>query len=442
MNAGQATDNAPGGAGKASTANTSTADTSAAARVLAGLGTQLDGLHEIYMDLHRNPEPSFAEHRTSAIVAEKLASWDYSIVHLAGTGVVGVLANGDGPTALARADMDALPVTEATGLPYSSDVPGLMHACGHDVHVTALLGAARLMAENRSAWSGTYIALFQPAEEAGGGARAMVADGLTAKVPRPDVVLGQHVMPLPAGSLATAPGPVLSAVDSIKVTVHGKGTHGSMPHLGVDPVVLAASIVLKLQTVVSRETRPGEFAVVTVGALNAGTKSNIIAEHATLLLNIRSYDADVRTQVLAAIERIVRGECATAGSPREPDFEYYDQFPATNNDPGATAQLTSAFLQHFGSGVVNQAEPQGASEDFSDLATAFGVPYSYWFLGGADPGAYAVAADGGTVARDIPANHSPLFAPVPEPTLAVGVSALVVAALAWLEGPRGDESVQ
>ncbi|WP_427017486.1 amidohydrolase [Pseudarthrobacter sp. P1] len=238
--------------------------------VLAGLESELGWLKETYTHLHRHPELSFQEHGTSKLVEEKLTAFGYAVTRIGGTGVVGVLANGDGPTVLSRADMDALPVTEATGLPYSSGVDGVMHACGHDMHVTALLGAAKLLADGRGAWSGTYIALFQPAEVVGGGSQAMVDDGLAAKVPRPDVVFGQHVMPIPAGTPATTAGPVLSAGDSLKITVHGKGAHGSMPHMSVDPVVLAASIVLKLQTIVSRETKPGEFAVVTVGGAQRG----------------------------------------------------------------------------------------------------------------------------------------------------------------------------
>lgn len=403
--------------------------------VLTGLDSELAGLRDTYRQLHRHPELSFQEHGTSQLVAEKLASFGYSVQHIGGTGVVGVLVNGDGPTVLSRADMDALPVTEATGLPYASTVEGVMHACGHDVHVTALLGAAQLLAQGRDAWSGTFIALFQPAEELGGGSQAMVDDGLAAKVPRPDVVLGQHVMPLPAGVVATATGPVLSAGDSLKVTVHGKGSHGSMPHMSVDPVVLAASIVLKLQTIVSRETKPGEFAVVTVGALNAGTKSNIIPDRAVLLLNIRSYDNKLRTRVLDAIERIVKGECAAACSPRGPDFEFYDQFPLTSNDAGVTEKVTAAFTSHFGGAAVQHASRQTASEDFSRIPDAFGVPYTYWLLGGCDPQTYRAAAARGTVEQDIPANHSPFFAPVVEPTLSMGVQSHVAAALAYL-GPN------
>jgi hippurate hydrolase len=402
--------------------------------VLAGLEAELPWVRDIYQDLHRHPELSLEEHRTAQLIAEKLTTFGYEVTHLGGTGVVGVLPNGEGPAVLARADMDALPVTEATGLDYSSTVAGVMHACGHDVHVSTLLGAAKLMADGRAAWSGTYIALFQPAEEVGAGSQAMVDDGLVTSVPRPDVAFAQHVMPIAAGTVATAAGPVLSAGDSLRITVFGKGAHGSMPHMAVDPVVLASSIVLRLQTVVSRETKPGDFAVVTVGALNAGTKSNIIPDRATLLLNIRTYDNQVRTAVLAAIERIVRGECVTAGSPQEPKFEYYDQFPLTSNDEAVTAKVTDAFTAHFGSDAVHSATRQTASEDFSRIPDAFGVPYTFWMIGGADPETYRAAVANGTLRRDVPANHSPFFAPVMDPTLEVGVRAQVVAALTYLGG--------
>ena len=412
----------------------------AIASVLANLGAAGDWLEATYKQLHSHPELSFQEHASGDFVAGALASFGFTVQRLGGTGAVGVLANGDGAVVMSRADMDALPVTEATGLPYASTVAGVMHACGHDVHMTALLGAARLMAEARQAWSGTLIVVFQPAEEVGRGSRAMVDDGLTHKVPRPDVVLGQHVMPLPAGKLATAAGPVLSAADSLRITVHGKGAHGSMPHMSVDPVVLAASIVVKLQTIVSRETRPGEFAVVTVGALNAGTTANIIPDRATLLVNIRSYDDAVRTRILAAIERIVTGECAGAGSPLPADIELYDQFPLTSNDVAAAERIGEAFAAHFGPETVMAATPQTASEDFSVLPDAFGVPYNYWFLGGMDPEMFRAARDPGGAAPEIPANHSPLFAPVMNPTLGVGVQAHVVAALAYLAGRMPSSS--
>ncbi|WP_288026385.1 amidohydrolase [Arthrobacter sp.] len=409
--------------------------------ILATLDQELQWQRELYKEFHRHPELSLQEVATAKTVEDKLTGWGYAVQRIGGTGVVGVLENGEGACVLARADIDALPVTEATGLDYAStdtgtdtdgSTVGVMHACGHDMHITALLGAAKLLADQRGAWSGTYIALFQPAEETAAGARAMLDDGLAAKVPRPDVALAQHVMATEAGTIGTTAGPILSAGDSIRITVHGRGAHGSMPHNSVDPVVLAASIVLRLQTIVSRETMPGEFAVVTVGASNAGTKSNIIADRAVLLLNIRTYDTELRGRVIASIERIVRGECAAAGSPKEPEFEYYDQYPLTTNDAGANTKVTEAFTAHFAPGLVYHTAPATASEDFSRIPDAFGVPYVYWTVGSVPSDVYRKAVENGTVAQDIPANHSPFFAPAIDPTLAVATQAQAVAALAYL----------
>jgi amidohydrolase len=401
-------------------------------QILESLDQELVWQRELYRQLHRQPELSLQETNTAAQIEQQLTGFGFDVQRIGGTGVVGVLGNGAGATVLARADIDALPVTEATGLEYASTVPGVMHACGHDMHIASLLGAAKLMADGRSHWSGTYIALFQPAEETAAGSKAMVEDGLVSKVPRPDVAFAQHVMPAEAGTIGTTAGPVLSAGDSLKITVYGRGAHGSMPHLSVDPVVLAASIVLRLQTVVSRETQPGQFAVVTVGASNAGTKSNIIADRAELLLNLRTYDTELRTRIMASIERIVRGECAAAGSPQDPDFEYYDQFPLTSNDAATTQRVTAAFVDHFGDTAVYQTTPVTASEDFSRIPDAFGVPYTYWTVGSVPSEKYRQAVANGSVSTDIPANHSPFFAPAIDPTLGVATAAHVVAAVTYL----------
>lgn len=399
---------------------------------LTDLDELLPRLRDLYRELHQHPELSLAEHRTAERIEAELSSLDVEVQRIGGTGVVAIIRNGAGPTVLARADTDALPVSEQTGLDYASQVDGAMHACGHDMHVATLLGAVELLATNKAAWAGTYIGLFQPAEETAQGAQAMLDDGLVDKIPTPEVALSQHVMPTEAGTIGTSAGPVLSAGDSLKITVYGRGAHGSMPHNSVDPVVLASSIVMRLQTIVSRETKPGEFAVVTVGALNAGSKSNIIADRAELLLNLRTYDAELREQLMAAIERIVRGECQAAGSPQEPEFEYYDQFPLTDNDPTVNAQVTEAFTEYFGSDAVYETKPYTASEDFSRIPDAFGIPYTYWFVGSVAPEKYRRAVQQGTVSQDIPANHSPFFAPEIDPTLEIGIRTQVVGALAYL----------
>jgi amidohydrolase len=409
--------------------------------VLAGLDGIRAEQEELYRSLHQHPELSHQEHRTAAAAAEGLRQAGFQVhTEVGGTGVVGVLRNGDGPSVLLRADMDALPVRESTGLPYAStatatdgdgnEVP-VMHACGHDVHVACLLGAARLLAGAREAWRGTLVALFQPAEETGDGARGMVDDDLAGIVGGVDVALAQHVMAFPTGWVGTHPGPVLSAADSMRVTVHGRGAHGSMPQAAVDPVVLAAMIVVRLQTVVAREVPPTETAVLTVGSIQAGTKSNIIPDSAQLLLNLRTYSDSTRTTMLDAIRRIVTAECQASGSPREPEFELFDRFPLTDNDTAATERVAAAFGDFFAD-RARTVPQQSASEDFSDIPRALAVPYTYWCVGGTDAEAYQRAEQAGRIAQDIPVNHSATFAPVPQPTLTTGTQALVVAALAWL----------
>ncbi|QNE37812.1 amidohydrolase [Leifsonia shinshuensis] len=413
--------------------------------MLAGQPGIAQWQEDFYRTVHQHPELGHQEVKTAAAVADALREYGFAVQEKVGsTGVIGILENGDGPVVLMRADMDALPIAEATGLPYASsehatdrdgaDVP-VMHACGHDAHVACLLGAARLLAATPSAWQGTYIALFQPAEELADGAEFMIGDHLADRIPHPDVALAQHVLPFPSGRVGTRAGAFLSSGDSMRVTVWGRGSHGSMPQLSVDPVVLASTIVLRLQGIVSREVTPGEFAVLTVGRIAGGAKSNVIADHAVLELNLRTFSDATRTAMVNAIHRIVDGECAASGSPKPAEYELYDHYPVTVNDPAATAKVADAFAAYFGDAAFT-IDRQSASEDFGELPDALGTPYTYWGVGSVDPGRYAKAQAAGTVATDIPANHSPYFAPVIEPTLRTGTAAAVVAALAWLGDGR------
>jgi amidohydrolase len=403
----------------------------------------LDELAALYRDLHAHPELAFAEHRTAGIAADRLRDLGYQVTTgVGGTGVVGVLSNGAGPTVLLRADMDGLPVLEQTGLPYAStgratdsggtDVP-VMHACGHDMHVTCLLGAAAELAAAHDAWRGTLLLVFQPAEEAGQGARAMIDDGLLRRFPVPDIVLGQHVMPLPAGVLGVHGGAAMAGADALRVVLYGQGGHGSRPETTVDPVLMAAATVLRLQGVVSREVAGSETAVLTVGALRAGTAANIIPDQAELLLSLRSFNDKVHDKARAAIDRIIRAEAAASGAPKEPEITTEVSFPVLVNDPAACAKLTERF--NAGVGLTLDPGPVTGSEDVGLLATAAGVPCVYWFLGGSDPALFSgvtTIEEARVIVDGLPSNHSPLFAPVVEPTLRTGVAALTAAARAWL----------
>lgn len=411
------------------------ATTERARAILSGLASTRPQREELYKFFHQNPELSMQEHVTAERIVHELEASGIAAHRIGETGVVAVIDNGDGPVVVARADIDALPVKEVSGKDYAStatqvddktgaEVP-VAHACGHDVHLMSLLSALQAFSENKDQWSGTFVGVFQPAEETAEGARAMLAAGLKEAMPRPDVYLGQHVLAsLPGGYVGTRRGPVLSSAFSVKVTVHGKGSHGSMPELGVDPVVLASSIVMRLQTVVSREVAASETAVVTVGAIHAGSKSNIIADSAELLINTRAYSREVSEYLKEAIERIVRAECVAARSPHEPEFTYYDRYPLTDNNAETTDTVRDAFDAYFADEACDlDAVP--ASEDFSIIPDELGVPYTYWGLGGfADTNA-AVG------------NHNPAFAPDLQPTLDRGVEAIVVAACAWL-GRRAE----
>lgn len=406
----------------------------AAAAILADLAETRDARDAQYIEFHRHPELSMQEHWTSARIAELLDDLGVEVVKVGATGMVGVIGNGDGPVVAARADFDGLPMKEESGKPYAStftqvdentgaETP-VAHSCGHDVHVMALLGAVEQLAKHRDAWSGTFLAIFQPGEETASGARDMVDGGLVDKLPKPDVVLAQHVLgTVPGGCVGTRPGPVLSTASSIEIVVHGAGSHGSMPHLGVDPIVLAASVVLRLQTIVSREVNPFQMAVVTVGSLQAGSAANIIPDSATLLLNVRAYSNEVREELIAAIERIARAECDASRAP-EPVIEVLDMYPLTDNDAATTARIRAAFDAHFGPDRVADMEQVPASEDFSYLAHGVGAPYCYWGFG--------AFAEG----QEVFPNHNPSFGPTMQPTLNTGAEAAAVAALAWLSpGP-------
>lgn len=403
-------------------------------------------LVSVYKDIHQHPELGFQEHRTADIVAARLQALGFEVTTGIGrTGVVGVLKNGAGPTALLRADMDALPIKEDTGLDYASTVTvtddhgttvPVAHACGHDLHITCLLGAAQCLAADRSSWSGTAVLVFQPAEELGAGAQAMVDDGVFDRFPAPDVILGQHVAPLPAGKIAGHPGPAYAGSDSLRVRLVGRGAHGSMPEASIDPIVLAAATILRLQTVISREVPSTATAVLTVGSVHAGDAANVIPGHAEIQLNIRSYDTAVRRRILDSVERIVFGEAATAGAPHEPTITQIERFPVVTNDPEALGKTFNTFASWLGDDNILDPGAGAGSEDVGIFATSCGAPLSYWLLGGADPSQFTRGDMTDPALLAVPSNHSPRYAPVIDPTLALGVRALVTAAQAWLPATR------
>jgi amidohydrolase len=408
--------------------------------ILAGYEALRPGQEAFYQDLHRHPELSHQEHHTARRVGDRLHGDGFTVTSgIGGTGVVGVLANGSGPAVLLRCELDALPVREETGAPYAStatatDASGhqvpVDHACGHDLHMACMTGMAKLMADHRDRWNGTLITLFQPAEETGEGAQDMVDDGLFKRIPVPDVALAQHLLSGMAGTVRTRSGPFMSAADSLKVTVYGRGGHGADPQNTVDPVVLAAMIIIRLQTIVSREVAPGDIAVVTVGSCRAGTRSNVIPDFAVLELNMRSYSGVTRQRMLDAVHRIVRAECQASGSPKDPEFETTLSFPVTVNDPAVTEKVAKAFAAHFGD-KADEIPRQTVSEDFSKIPDSAGVPYTYWGLGYTDRDTYLAAEKDGTL-DDLTSNHSPKFLPPMQPCLRTGTEALLAGALAWL----------
>jgi len=413
---------------------------------LSGLDAAYPKLDALYRDLHKNPELSRHESKTAARLAAQLRAIGFEVTeHVGGNGVVGVLRNGPGPTVLVRTDMDALPVKEQTGLPYASaatgkneagDTVSVMHACGHDIHMTSWVGAATLLAGMKARWHGTLVMVGQPAEEVVAGARAMLDDGFLTRFPKPDFALAIHDTHLhPAGQVGLTPGYALTNTDAVDITFYGKGGHGATPHATVDPIVMAARAVVTLQSIVSREVNPLDPAVITVGSFHAGTKRNIIPDTAKLELTVRSYKPEVQKHLLAAIARIAKAEAEAAGAPREPTVFINPEQSAQSlyNDPALIERLGGALRKALGAANVVASEPVMPSEDFGAFGRAAGIPSALLWVGAAEPGAFAKAkAAGGTVAG----LHTAGFTPDREPTIRTGVAALTLSVLELLGKSR------
>jgi len=392
----------------------------------------MPGLMTIYRDLHSHPELSFKENRSAGIMAAEAKKAGFEVTTgVGGTGVVAVLRNGPGPVLLLRADMDGLPVTEQTGVPYASQNPGVMHACGHDTHMTAWIGTARRMAAMKADWSGTLVMIGQPAEEIGSGARAMLKDGLYTRFPKPSTVIAFHdSASLPAGTIGIVDGYAMANVDSVDVLVKGQGGHGAYPHLAKDPIVIASRIVTTLQTLISRETDPLESGVVTVGSFQAGTKHNIIPPEAKLQITVRSYTPEVRQHLLDGIARIAKGEAIAAGMPDDklPVVKLEDQHtPATFNTHELTSRMTGLFTARFGKDRILPVRAQMGGEDFSEfyLADKSAQSLLMW-IGGVRKDKWEAA--GGDITK-LPSIHSPFWAPDAEAVVSTAVEAMTSASL-------------
>ena len=409
--------------------------------VQAQVQKEYASLVTFYKDLHAHPELSFQEERTARKVADELKQAGFAVTtKVGGNGVVGVWRNGSGPTILVRADLDALPVKEESGLAYAStnrakDDQGnevsVMHACGHDMHMTVFIGTARTLAALKDHWQGTLVLIGQPAEERVGGARQMIADGLFNRFPRPDYCLALHVNgSLAAGSVGYTEGYALANVDTVDITFRGVGGHGSAPHMTKDPIVLAAQAILAFQTIVSRETEPGNPAVVTVGSIHGGTKHNIIPDEVKLQLTVRSYTDEVRTNTITSIKRITRAMAQAAGVPdnRMPVVTLSDEsVSATFNDPPLTRRLSGAFQSWLGADKTVAIKPVMGAEDFSEYGrTQEKIPICMFWLGAVEPKRVEESRQSGV---PLPSLHSSRFAPVPEPTIRTGVTAMTAAVL-------------
>ena len=421
--------------------STTTTTSAAVPEIQPWLTQAFPRLQTLYQNLHAHPELSFHEEKTSAQIAAAWRAAGYEVTpNVGGFGVVAVLRNGAGPTVLLRTETDALPVTEQTGLPFASTVTtkdeagnsvGVMHACGHDIHMTALVGTAELLAQLTNRWHGTLVLIAQPAEERGGGSKAMLADGLFTRFPKPEVCLAFHdSADAPAGQITYTSGYSSANADSVDITVRGIGGHGAHPQKTKDPVLLAAQIVVALQTIVSRETRPGEAVVVTVGTIHGGTKNNIIPDEVKLQLTVRTFGDESRTQTLNAIKRIVNGCAVTAGVPADlmPVIKFgADYTPSLYNDPALTERLVSLFGAEFGATNVVAKEAGTGAEDFSRYGrTADKIPICMFNVGAVNPAVYAAAKKDGTA---LPSLHSSKWAPDAEPAIKTGITALTLAAL-------------
>ena len=402
------------------------------------LESETESLTQLYKDLHQAPELSFEEEQTAAKMAGQLRELDFDVTEkVGGHGVVGVLKNGDGPALLLRADMDALPVVEETGLDYASQVKvrdargatvGVMHACGHDMHMTMLVGTLKYLVEHRDDWQGTLVPIFQPAEERGAGAKAMLDDGLFTRFPRPDYALALHVAAdRPTGRVAWRTGYAMANVDSVDITVKGKGGHGAYPHMTIDPIVIAAKLVLDLQTIASREIKPIDPVVVTVGAIQAGTKHNVISDECKLQLTVRTYTPEIREQVFKAIRRKASAAAASAGAP-EPEIEFSDGTPALSNDEKLASLIEPAIRKAVGKDNVEESEPSMGGEDFGAYGRA-GVPILMMSVGSVSQDRLDKYKENGGV----PSLHSPLYYPEIEPTIVTGVTTLATASLELLQ---------
>lgn len=411
----------------------------------AGLGAQtpdlrpeverlFPSLDALYMNLHRHPELSGQERATAATIAAQWKALGCEVtVGVGGHGVVGVIRNGAGPVILLRAELDALPVLEKTGLPYASEAPGVMHACGHDLHLTCLTGAAATLTRLKARWRGTVILVAQPSEETAGGARAMIADGLFTRWPKPQFAFSLHdTGNLPSHQIAWTEGYAFANVDSVDITIHGKGGHGARPNTTVDPVVVAARTILALQTLVSREKDPMEPGVVTVGSIHAGTKHNIISDEAKLQLTVRSYAPEVRRQLLDGIVRVVKAEALAAGAPKEPTIAFSEGQDALYNDPGLTRRVVKALEAGLGPGRVAPTKPEMGAEDFGEFGVAAGIPSAMLRLGTVPPARFQAAKAAG---EGLPSPHSALFAPEKDQSIRTGVEAMTLVALELLGRP-------